>query len=67
VKGKKVHLASVRDTFKRAGKAKVKVKLTAAGRRLLRAAARIKLTAVATFEPPGARSTRVTGSFTLRR
>lgn len=60
-------VATVRSTLKHAGKAKVKIALTRKGRKLLKAAKRIKLTAKGSFTPAGAPTTSTTKAITLKR
>lgn len=62
-KPKPVLVASGRKTFSAAGTAKLKIDLTAAGKRLLKSAKSLKLTAKGTFTPSG--STPVTASKTF--
>lgn len=60
-------VATGRLTFSDAGRARITVKLTAAGRTLLKRARRIKLTAQGTFTPPGRPAINATQVITLRR
>jgi hypothetical protein len=60
-------VATVRAALKQAGKAKVKIALTRKGRKLLRSATRIKLTAKGSFTPTGASTTTTTRAITLKR
>jgi hypothetical protein len=53
-------------TFSGAGTGKLRLTLTRAGRRLLRQAQRITLTATGTFTPTGAKSVSVTKRFKLK-
>jgi hypothetical protein len=63
----RVVLATGTKTVTRAGKVRVRVTLTKAGRRLLRRARRrVKVKADATFTAPGARPVKATRSFSLR-
>jgi hypothetical protein len=66
-RGKRVLIASGRHRFGVAGTATIKVTLTAAGRRALRRAKRLRLTAKGTFTPAGAAPVTATRQFTLRR
>jgi hypothetical protein len=50
-----------------AGRSKLKVKLTSAGRRLLKHATRLKLTSQASFAPTGSALVRKKKAFTLKR
>ena len=60
-------LADGRATFFRAGTLKLKIKLTAKGKGLLRHAKRLKLTAKGTFTPTGKHAIVATKTFTLTR
>jgi hypothetical protein len=60
-------VARVRTTLKQAGKAKVKIALTRKGRKLLKPATRIELTAKGSFTPTGAATTTTTRAITLKR
>jgi hypothetical protein len=60
-------VASARATFTRARTRRVAIRLTAAGRALLRRSRRVRLTATATFTPRGAKAVTVRRRFTLRR
>ena|ERR1700677_3208725 len=62
-----VLVATGRHRFSAAGAARIKIELTAAGRRLLRRAKQLKLTATATFTPIGGTAISVTKTFSLRR
>ncbi len=62
-----VIVAKGRRTFKAAGTADVRVRLTARGRAVLRKAKRVKLTAQATFAPKKGAKVRTQRSVTLRR
>jgi hypothetical protein len=53
--------------LKQAGKAKVKIALTRKGRKVLKPAQRIKLTAKGSFTPTGASTTTTTKAITLKR
>jgi hypothetical protein len=64
---KPVLIASGRHTFHGAGRATITMKLTAAGRRLLRHAKRLGLTAKGTFTPAPDAPVRAARGFTLRR
>jgi hypothetical protein len=64
---KPVVVASGQLTFSAAGTAPIKVKPTAVGRRLLKHAGRIKLTAKGTFTPTGKTPITATRTFVLRR
>jgi hypothetical protein len=68
-KGKtsRVLVATGRLTFPAPGSRTMKVRLTAAGMRLLRHVARLRLTARGTFTPTGKPPIVVTKSFALRR
>ena len=66
-KPKPVLLADGRATFFRAGTLKLKIKLTAKGKGLLRHAKRLKLTAKGTFTPTGKHAIVATKTFTLTR
>jgi hypothetical protein len=65
--GKPIVIASGRHTFGAAGKTTIRMKLTAAGRRQLRHAKRLKLTAKGTFTPAPDPPVRATRKFTLKR
>ncbi len=54
-------------TVKAAGTVTLKIKLTAAGRRLLKNTRRIELSATTVFTPVGGKPVKSTGSFVLRR
>jgi hypothetical protein len=62
-----VLVASGRLTFAAAGAATIKIKLTAAGRRLLEHAGRVKLTAKGAFTPPGMAPITALRTFVLKR
>jgi len=66
-KAKAVLVASGRLTFTAAGTATMKIKLTAAGKRLLKHTTRLKLTAKGTFTPNGKPRVTVLKQFTLKR
>jgi hypothetical protein len=65
-KAKPVLVAAVRRSFSAAGTAKLKISLTAAGRRLLKHSKRVKLTAKGVFTPANGPAITVTRSFALR-
>jgi inosine-uridine nucleoside N-ribohydrolase len=65
--GRSVLMASVAVTFRRARTATVRLTLTRAGRRLLRGTARLRITASASFRPPGHSATRADEALILRR
>jgi hypothetical protein len=60
-------VATGRAALKHAGKVKVKIALTRKGRKLLKPAMRIKLTAKGSFTPTGAATTTTTRAITLKR
>ena len=60
-------VATVRTTVKKAGKVKPKIKLTAKGRKLLKHARALKLTAKQSFKPKGGKTTTARRKFKLRR
>jgi hypothetical protein len=66
-KSKPIVVASGEHKFSAAGGATIKIKLTAAGRRLLKHAKRLKLTATGTFTPTGKAPIITTKRFTLKR
>jgi hypothetical protein len=66
-KPKPVLVASGRRSFSAAGTAKIKIKLTAAGKRLLKHAKKLKLTAKGTFTPTGKTPITATKVFVLKR
>jgi hypothetical protein len=66
-KAKPILVASGQASFSTAGTKGVKIKLTAAGRRLLGSSKHVKLTAKGTFTPTGERSVSVTKAFLLSR
>jgi hypothetical protein len=66
-KPKPVLVASGRLSFKAAGSGLVKLKLTSAGKRLLKHAKRLKLTARGTFTPNGGTAVTATKPFVLKR
>jgi hypothetical protein len=66
-KPKPVLVASGKLTFSAAGTATVKLKLTAAGKVLLRHAKRLKLTAEGTFTPTGKTPITAFKTFVLKR
>lgn len=65
-KAKPILVASGQVSVSVAGTAAVKVKLTAAGKNLLKHASRLKLTAKATFTPTGQAATVTTKAFSLK-
>jgi hypothetical protein len=65
-KANPVLVASGALTFTAAGTGKVKIRLTAAGRRLLKHAKSLKLTARGMFTMPGVHPVTATGGFVLR-
>ena len=64
---KPVLVATASVTFHHAGKAKVKITLTAKGRRLLKGAKHLKLTAKGSFTPAGGSKTSTTRAINLKR
>jgi hypothetical protein len=62
-----VLIGSGRLHFKAAGSRQLRLKLTAAGRALLRKSNRITLTAQGAFTPAGVKTVRATRTFTLKR
>jgi hypothetical protein len=66
-KAKPILVASGQMTFSAAGTGKLKLRLTAAGKRLLKHAKRLKLTATGMFMPNGGAVVSVTKGFVLRR
>lgn len=64
---KPVLLASVNRSFAAAGKAKVRLKVTRAGRRAMRRARSMKIAIVSRFTPSGGTAVVVTKSTTLKR
>ena len=66
-KPKPVLIAAGQRTFSAAGIATVKIKLTAAGKRLLKHAKEFKLTAKGTFTPTGMTPVTTTRTFVLKR
>ena len=66
-KPKPVLVATGRRTFSAAGTATIKIKLTAAGKRLLKHAKKLKLTAKGTFTPTGKAPITATRTFVLKR
>jgi hypothetical protein len=67
-KAKPVVVATATTTVARAGTAKLRVKLTAAGRKLLRRAKRVSLNVVTSFTPTGARKAQTTSrNVTVKR
>ncbi len=63
---KSLLVASGRLTFPVAGTAKLKLKLTAAGKRLLKGKKRLKLIAKGTFTPPGGSAVTALKTFVLK-
>ncbi len=59
-------VASGRASFSAAGTGKLKVNLTAAGKRLLKNAKTLKLTAKGMFTPSGATAVTATKTFVLK-
>jgi hypothetical protein len=68
-KGKRapVLVASGSVSFHAAGTTLLKIRLTSAGKQLLRSARRIRLTATSTFTPLGGTAVTTAGAFTLKR
>jgi hypothetical protein len=66
-KAKPVLVASGKLTFSGAGTGKVKVTLTAQGKKLLRHTKRLTLTAKATFTPSGGTAASITSGFQVKR
>jgi hypothetical protein len=66
-KPKPVLVAAGKRTFSAAGTATIKIKLTAAGKRLLKHAKKLKLTAKGTFTPTGKAPITATRTFVLKR
>jgi hypothetical protein len=64
---KPVLVAEAAVTVRKAGNAKVKIKLTGAGRKLFKHATHMKLTAKGSFTPTGGSATDTTRSFTVKR
>ncbi len=62
-----VLVAAGTATFRAAGTATVKLRLTTAGTRLLRGAKRIHITATGTFTPTGGKAVKASGTFQLTR
>jgi len=62
-----VLVASGRVTFHAAGTATMKIRLTAAGRRVLERSERVRLIATCAFKPLGGAAITTSGSFELRR
>lgn len=65
-KAKPVLVASGKLTFSGAGTGKLNIRLTAAGKRLLKHAKRLKLTAKGTFTPSGGAAASTTKKFLLK-
>jgi hypothetical protein len=66
-KHKPVLVGAGQRTFSAAGTAMIKIKLTAAGRSLLKHATQVKLTAKGTFTPTGKAAITATRTFVLKR
>ena len=66
-KPKPVLVAAGQGTFSAAGSATIKIKLTAAGKRLLKHTKQLKVTAKSTFTPAGSAAITVTRVFVLKR
>jgi Phosphoesterase family len=66
-KPKPVLVGAGQGTFSAAGTATIKIKLTAAGKRLLKHAKQLKLTAKSTFTPVGGAAITATRTFVLKR
>jgi hypothetical protein len=66
-KPKPVLVAAGHRTFAAAGTATIKIKLTPAGRRMLKPAKKLKLTAKGTFTPTGKLPITATRTFILKR
>jgi hypothetical protein len=66
-KPKPVAIASARVSFSNAGPVQVTVRLTPAGRRMLRHVQMLRVVSKAAYQPTGAQTTSKTRSFTLRR
>jgi Carboxypeptidase regulatory-like domain len=66
-KAKPILVASGQMTFSAAGTAKIKIKLTATGKRLLKNTKSLKLTGKATFTPTGKAPVAVTKAFVLKQ
>ena len=66
-KAKPILVATGKQTLPAAGTAKIKIKLTAAGKTRLKNAKRIKLTAQCTFTPTGGKPVVATKAFVLKR
>ena len=64
-KAKPILVASGRATFSAAGTAKIEIKLTAAGKHLLKSNKRLKLTAKGIFTPTGKRTVIATKAFVV--
>ncbi len=66
-KRKPVLVGAGQRTFSAAGTAMIKIKLTAAGKSLLKHATQLNLTAKGTFTPPGMTAITATRTFVLKR
>jgi hypothetical protein len=66
-KAKPVLVARGSHTFTRAGTATIRMRVTAAGRRLLNRLRRVRLTAKGTFTPAGGKPVAATKAFVLKR
>jgi hypothetical protein len=66
-KARPVPVGAGQRTFSAAGTATIKIKLTAAGKSLLRHAKKLKLTAKGTFTPTGDTPVTTTRTFVLKR
>ena len=66
-KRKPVVVASGSKKVKKAGKAKLKIKLSSKGKALLKNAKKLKLTAKGSFKPEGAKAGSATNKFELKR
>jgi hypothetical protein len=64
---KPVRVATVKKVLRKAGSAKLEIKLTSAGRALLRRSKRLKLTTKASFKPTGAAAVSSTRQIKLAR
>jgi sulfate adenylyltransferase subunit 1 (EFTu-like GTPase family) len=67
VKRGRTLIAAARATLHKVKKIRVKVKLTAKGRKLLKHAKHVRITSSATFVSPGGKAMTLTKSFTLKR
>jgi hypothetical protein len=66
-KPRPIVIASGKATYSKAGKARLSIRLTVRGKRMLEQATRLKLTAKGTFVPTGSVPIIVTKTFTLKR